>query len=63
MGHASLVIRQKGEYQNRCYKKTKHAKFSEKRAVVYPLTCTYTCPYQGVKNVRFSENLVCFVFL
>ena len=22
-----------------------------------------TCAYQGVKNVRFSENLACFVFL
>ena len=27
----SSVIRQKGESQNRCYKKTKHAKFSEKQ--------------------------------
>ena len=26
-----LVIRQKGESQNGCLKKTKHAKFSEKR--------------------------------
>ena len=22
-----------------------------------------TCVYQGVRNVRFSENLACFVFL
>ena len=22
-----------------------------------------SCAYQGVRNVRFSENLVCFVFL
>ena len=21
------------------------------------------CPYQGIRNVRFSENLTCFVFL
>ena len=27
----SLVIRQKGEWQNVCFKKTKHTKFSEKR--------------------------------
>ena len=27
----SLVIRQKGEWQNVCFKKTKHPKFSEKR--------------------------------
>ena len=29
--YKSSVIRQKGESQNGCYKKTKHAKFSEKR--------------------------------
>ena len=39
------VISQKGESQNGCCKKKKHAKFSEKR------------------NVHFSENLACFVFL
>ena len=47
----SSVIRQKGESQNGCFKKTKHAKFSEKR----------TCAYQGVR--KFLENLACFVFL
>ena len=39
--------------QNRCYKKTKHAKFSEKRTHVK----------KWVSNVRFSKNLVRFVFL
>ena len=39
------VISQKGESQNGCCKKKKHARFSEKR------------------NVHFSENLGCFVFL
>ena len=32
-----------------------HAKFSQKR--------TRTSAYQGVRNVRFSENLACIVFL
>ena len=32
----SSVIRQKGESQNGCFKKTKHAKFSEKRAFLTP---------------------------
>ena len=41
----SSVISHKYEFQNGCYKKTKHAKFCEKR------------------TFRFSENLVCFVFL
>ena len=50
------VIKQKGESQNGCFKKAKHATFSEKR--------TFTsCAYQGVRNVRFSENVARFVFL
>ena len=61
----SLVIRQKGKSQNGG-NKTKHAKFSEKINVSYPLIHTRTCAYQGVRNVSlffFSENLTCFVFL
>ena len=30
------VLKQKGESQNRCFKKTKHAKFSEKRTFLTP---------------------------
>ena len=56
----SSVIRQKGESQNGCFKKTKHAKFFEKRTF---LASWYARAYQGVRNVRFSENLACFVFL
>ena len=58
----SSVIRQKGESQNGCFKNTKHAKFSEKH-ISNPLIRTRTCAYQGVRNVRFLENLACFVFL
>ena len=36
------VIRQKGESQNGCFKKTRHAKFSKKTNIFYPL-------------IRFSE--------
>ena len=50
---SSLVLRQKVESQNKCFKKTKHAKFSEKRTF---LTTRYA-------HARFSENLTCFVFL
>ena len=58
----SSAIRQKGEFQNWCCKKTKHAKFSEKRAF---LTSWYACTsaYQGIRIVLFSENLACFIFL
>ena len=38
--HKSLVIRQKGESQNRGNKKTKHFEFSEKTNISYPLIRT-----------------------
>ena len=34
--HDLSAIRQKDESQNRCYKKTKHAKFSEKQTFLTP---------------------------
>ena len=49
--HNSSVIRQKGESQNWCFKKTKGVKFSENEH------------FLPVKNVQFSENLARFVFL
>ena len=53
------VIRQKGESQNGYFKKTKNTKVSENRIFL-----TFrTCAYQGVRNVRFSENLACLVHL
>ena len=55
--------RQKDESQNGCYKKTKQVRFSKKRTLLTPMICTRTCAYQEVRNVRFSENLTCFVFL
>ena len=59
-----LEIRQKRESQNGCFKKTKHAKFSEKRTF---LTLWYahvrTCAYHGVRNVRFFGKLCVLCFL
>ena len=52
----SLAMRQKGESQNGCYKKTKQAKFYEKGTFL-SLIRTRKCAYQGVRNVPFSENL------
>ena len=58
------VIRQKCESQNRCFMKTKHAKFTEKRTFLTPWYARVrTCAYQGVRNARFSENLPYFAFL
>ena len=53
----SSITRQKGQSQNGCFKKTKHAKTN----IFYPDMQTYVA-YQGIKNVRFSENLTRFVF-
>ena len=47
-------MKQKGKSQNGDNKK-KHAKFPKKRE--------FLTPYQCVRNVRFSENFPCFVFL
>ena len=47
-------MRQKGESKNRCYKKNKACQIFQK---------ANTCTYQGVRNVRFSKNLACFVFI
>ena len=58
----SPVIKQKDDSQNGYLKKTKHAKFSEKRIFLTPLISACTCAYHGVRHVHFSENLACFVF-
>ena len=54
------VIMQKGGSQDGQDKKTKHAKFYEKRTFLYILN---TCAYQRIRNTHFAENLPCFVFL
>ena len=59
----SSVIGQKGEYQNGGYKKTKHAKFSEKLLFFTPLILTRPCAYHWVGNVRFLEKIGVLGFL
>ena len=58
----SSVIRQKCESQNGCLKKTARQIF-QKTNMTYPVMGIRTCACQGVRNIRFSENLACFVFL
>ena len=43
----SSAIRQKGESQNRYYKKTKHSKFSGKLTFLPPYTHTFVCVSEG----------------
>ena len=61
MDKISSVIRQKSKSQNGCFNKKKHAKFSEKRTFLTPWYINVHI--RGVRNIRFSENLACFVFL
>ena len=52
--HSTSVIRQKGESQNGCFKKTKHSTFSEKTNISYA---------SGSKKCSFSGkfDLLCFL--
>ena len=73
----SLVIIQKVESQNGCYKKTKHAKFSQKRTFLTDVTKfilpqvylpldTYMCLYiSGGKKCSFFRKfgLLCFLVI
>ena len=67
------IIRQNGESQNGCFKKTKHAKFSEKRTFLPPGTHTYehfllrdtrtyVCVSGGKKRSFFGKfGVLCFL--
>ena len=52
----------KGRISTRVFQKNKTHQTFQKTNISYPLIRTGTCVYQGVRNVRFSENLVCFAF-
>ena len=55
--YVSLVIKQKGEYQNGRFKQQNTPNFPKKANISYPQTRTPTCAHQGVRNTRFSKNL------
>ena len=52
----------KGRISKRVFQE-KARQIFRKTNLSYPLIRTRTYVYQGVSNVRFSENLACFVFL
>ena len=54
----SSVIGQKDKSQKGGFKRAKHAKYSKKGHLLPQDTHTYQ-----VRNIQFSENLACFVFL
>ena len=51
----------KGRISKRVFQEVKARQIFRKMNISYPLIRTRT--YQGVRNVRFSESLACFVFL
>ena len=53
----------KGRISKRVFQENKACQIFRKTNISYPLIRTRTCGYQGVRNVCFSENLACFVFL
>ena len=53
----------KGRISKRLFQGNKARQIFRKTNSSYPLIRTRTCAYQGIRNVRFSENLTCFVFL
>ena len=53
----------KGRVSKRVFQENKARQIFRKTNISYPLIRTRTCAYQGVRNVPFSENLTCFVFL
>ena len=59
----SSVIGQKKRISKQVLKENKACQIFQKTNISYPLIRTRTCAYQRVRNVHFSENLACFVFL
>ena len=47
----------------RVFQDNKAHQIFRKTNISYPLIRARTCAYQGVRSVRFSENLASFVFL
>ena len=53
----------KERISKRVFQESKARQIFRKTNISYPLIRTRMCAYQGVRNVRFSENLACFAFL
>ena len=53
----------RGRIWKRVFQENKARQIFRKTNISYPPIRTRTFAYQGVRNVRFSENLGCFAFL
>ena len=58
-----LVIRQKGESQNRCFKKKNTSNFPKKLTFLTPRYAQVRVRIRGVEMFVFSENLTRIFFL
>ena len=56
------AIRDKGESQDVCYKNITKGTFPKNKHFLPPDTHKHAC-VSGIRNVHFSENLACFVFV
>ena len=52
-----------GRIWKRVFQVKKARQIYRKMNISYPLIRTGRCAYQGIRNVHFSRNLVCFFFL
>ena len=61
--HLFVGNKTKGRISNRVFQEHKASQIFRKTNILNPVIRTRTCAYQGFRNVRFSENLACFMFL
>ena len=59
-GHNIVGIKAKGQVSKRLLQENKARQIFRKTNISCPLISTRTCAYQGVRKVRFSENLAGF---
>ena len=52
----------KGQIWKQVFQENKARHIFRKMNISYPLICTRARAYLGVRSIRFSENLACFVF-
>ena len=58
-----VVNKAKGRISKWVFRENKARQIFWKTNISYPLIPIRKCAYQAVRNVRFSENLACLVFL
>ena len=58
-----VVNKAKRRISKRVFQENQARQIFRKTKISYHLIRTRTCAYQGVRNVRFSENLTWFIFL